>query len=62
MNGKGSRPRAVDIDKFNDNFDRIFNNKSEANKYEPNKEKTNEDEKKHSGANTTTGDIHSSAS
>ena len=25
MNGKGSRPRPVDKQKFNDNFDRIFN-------------------------------------
>lgn len=47
MNGKGSRPRPVDIDKFNDNFDRIFNNKSEAKKNELKKEKRNEDEKKH---------------
>lgn len=62
MNGKGSRPRPVDIDKFNDNFDRIFNNKSELNESEPKKEKTNEDEEKHSGANPATSDINGSAS
>lgn len=62
MSGKGSKQRPTNKATFDENFDRIFNNKSESNKYEPNKEKTNEDEKKHSGANTTTGDIHGSAS
>ena len=62
MSGKGSKQRPTNKATFDENFDRIFNNKSESNKYELKKEKTNEDEEKHSGANTTTGDIHSSAS
>ena len=57
MSGKGSKQRPTNKATFDENFDRIFNNKSEAKK-----EKGNEDEKKHSGANPTTGDIHSSAS
>ena len=28
--GKGSRPRPVDRDKFNENFDRIFKSKKKA--------------------------------
>jgi hypothetical protein len=27
MNGKGSRPRVVDIDQYNENYDRIFSKK-----------------------------------
>ena len=47
MSGKGSKQRPTNKATFDENFDRIFNNKSEANKYKPKKEKTNEDEKKH---------------
>jgi hypothetical protein len=30
--GKGSKPRPTDIDKFNENFDKIFKNKSKEKK------------------------------
>jgi hypothetical protein len=57
MTGKGSKQRPTNIKSFNDNFDRIFNNKSELKK-----EKANEDKEKNSGANTTVSNIDSGAS
>lgn len=42
MSGKGSKQRPTNKTTFDQNFDRIFNNKSKAKK-----EKGNEDEKKH---------------
>ena len=47
MSGKGSKQRPTNKATFDENFDRIFNNKSEAKKDELKKEKGNEDEKKH---------------
>lgn len=60
MNGKGSRPRPVNMQKFNESFDRIFGNKNnlqddleklshgcEKLSHGYDKEKENEDEKDH---------------
>ena len=33
--GKGSKPRPTDIDKFNENFDKIFKNKKKESKGKP---------------------------